>query len=76
MPEPVLVVHDDASTRDLAVAALNAAGLKTAGFADPMAALTALEEGCAVRVLVWRFNLPRCKQARRITSRAPIRLRY
>jgi DNA-binding NtrC family response regulator len=56
MPDPVLVVHDDASTRDLAVTALNAAGLRAAGFSDPMAALTMLEVGSAARVLVTRVD--------------------
>jgi DNA-binding NtrC family response regulator len=56
MPDPVLAVHDDASTRDLAVTALNAAGLRAAGFSDPMAALTTLEVGSAARVLVTRVD--------------------
>jgi DNA-binding NtrC family response regulator len=52
MPAPVLVVHDDAHTRDLAVAALNAAGIMAVGFHEPMAARGAIETNPRVRVVV------------------------
>ena len=44
MPAPVLVAHDDKATRELAVAALIAAGLAAVGFHDPMVALDAVED--------------------------------
>jgi DNA-binding NtrC family response regulator len=57
MPALVLVAHDDTATRELAVAALNAAGVTAVGFHDPMAALDAIEEeDCLVRVLVTRVD--------------------
>jgi CheY-like chemotaxis protein len=52
MPAPVLVVFDEEDTRDLAVATLTAAGLIAVGFADPVAALNAVEADSRVRVLV------------------------
>lgn len=36
MPAPVIVVHDEPDTCELAVSALCAAGIQAAGFADPM----------------------------------------
>ena len=54
MPAAVLVVHDDQDVRELAVASLRAAFLEVAGFADPMAALNAIEASSRVRVLVTR----------------------
>jgi DNA-binding NtrC family response regulator len=56
MPAPVLVAHDDKATRDLAVAALGAAGIETVGFDDPIAALDAIEANSRVRVLVTRVD--------------------
>ena len=56
MPAPVLVVHDEMDTRDLALAALRASGLEAIGFNDPMAALAAIEIDSRVRVLVTRIN--------------------
>jgi len=56
MPAPVLVVHDEADTCDLAVAALIAAGLMAVGFHEPMAALAAVETDSRVRVLVTRVD--------------------
>jgi DNA-binding NtrC family response regulator len=56
MPAPVLVVHDDAGTCDLAVATLNTAGLTAVGFADPVRALDAIEADSRVRVLVTRVD--------------------
>jgi DNA-binding NtrC family response regulator len=43
MPAPVLVVHDEQETRELAVTTLRAAFLGVVGFEDPMAALDAIE---------------------------------
>ena len=54
MPAPVLVVHDEQNTRELAVSALRAAFLEAVGFEDPMAALNAIEASSLVRVLVTR----------------------
>jgi hypothetical protein len=50
MPAPVLVVHDEADTCDLAVAALIAAGLMAVGFHEPTAALAAIETDTRFRV--------------------------
>jgi DNA-binding NtrC family response regulator len=52
MPAPVLVVHDEQETRELAVTTLRAAFLGVVGFEDPMAALDAIETDSRVRVLV------------------------
>jgi DNA-binding NtrC family response regulator len=54
MPAAVLVVHDERSTRELAVSALRAAFLEAVGFTDPLAALDAIEASSQVRVLVTR----------------------
>ena len=56
MPAPVIVAHDDKATRELAVAALIAAGLTAVGFHDLMAALDAVEDDSRVRVLVARID--------------------
>jgi hypothetical protein len=56
MPAPVLVVHDEADTCDLAVAALIAASLMAVGFHEPTAALAAIETDTRVRVLVTRVD--------------------
>ena len=56
MPAPVLVVHNEQETRDLAVTALRAAFLEAIGFDDPMAALDAMEADSRVRVLVTRVE--------------------
>jgi DNA-binding NtrC family response regulator len=56
MPAPVIVAHDDKATRELAVAALIAAGLTAVGFHDLMAALDAVEDESRVRVLVARID--------------------
>jgi DNA-binding NtrC family response regulator len=56
MPAPVLVVHDERNTRELAVSALREAFLEAVGFADPMAALDAIEASSRVRVLVTRVT--------------------
>jgi DNA-binding NtrC family response regulator len=52
MPAPVVVAHDNKATRELAVAALIAAGLTAVGFHDPMVALDAVGDDARVRVLV------------------------
>ena len=53
----VLVAHDDTPTRELAVTALNAAGITAVGFRDPMAALDAIEKDRPqIRVLVTRVD--------------------
>jgi DNA-binding NtrC family response regulator len=52
MPAPVIVIHDDTDTRELAVSALRAAGLEVVGFDDPMKVLNAIEADTRVRVLV------------------------
>ena len=51
MPAPVLVVHDEQNTRELAVAALRDAFLEVVGFDDPLRALDAIEARSRVRVL-------------------------
>ena len=56
MPALVLVAPDDKATRELAVAALIAAGLAAVGFHDPMAALDAVEDNSRVRVRVARVD--------------------
>jgi DNA-binding NtrC family response regulator len=56
MPAPVLVVHDEQSTRELAMAALREAFLEVVGFADPIAALDTIEADPCVRVLVTRVT--------------------
>jgi DNA-binding NtrC family response regulator len=54
MPAAVLVVHDEQNTRELAVSALRAAFIEAVGFADPMAALDAIQASSHIRVLVTR----------------------
>jgi DNA-binding NtrC family response regulator len=56
MPAPIIVVHDEPGTRELAVNALCAAGLQTVGFNDPLNALEAVEADTRVRVLVTRVD--------------------
>ena len=56
VPAPVLVVHDEPETRELAVSALRVAGLRAVGFDDPMKALAAIEANVRVRVLVTRVD--------------------
>ena len=52
MPAPVLVVHNEFDTRELALTALRAAGHEAASFENPMTALDAIEADSRVRVLV------------------------
>lgn len=56
MPAPVVIVHDEAETRVALLRALNEAGYETVGFADPMAALDAVQKDSQVRVLVTRMS--------------------
>jgi DNA-binding NtrC family response regulator len=57
MPAPIIVVHDELATRELAVNALRAAGLHAVGFDEPMKALAAVESDTSVRVLIMRGDL-------------------
>jgi DNA-binding NtrC family response regulator len=52
MPAPVLVVHKEFDTRELALASLRAAGHEAAGFENSLTALDAIEANSRVRVLV------------------------
>jgi DNA-binding NtrC family response regulator len=61
MPAPIIVVHDETQTRELAVNALCAAGLPAVGFDDPMNALAAIEADARLRVLVTRVDFGRGK---------------
>jgi DNA-binding NtrC family response regulator len=56
MPALVLIVHNDAETRQLAVTALSAAGHETIGFEDPMKALDEIEAASDIRLLVTRVD--------------------
>lgn len=56
MPSPVVVVHNETETRELAVTALQAAGHEVADFADPMQALSAVRASGRARVLVTRID--------------------
>src|SRR4051812_583635 len=56
MPAPVVVVHDEIGTLDLALNALQAAGHEVVGFADPLAALDAIDAGSLTSVLVTRIE--------------------
>jgi DNA-binding NtrC family response regulator len=56
MPAPIVVVHDELGTRELAVTALCAAGSEAVGFDDPMKALAAVEAAISVRVLITRVD--------------------
>jgi DNA-binding NtrC family response regulator len=58
MPAPVLVVHEDPNTRELALSALRAAGHEVVAFADPIVALDAIESDSRVRVLVTSVTFP------------------
>ena len=54
----VIVVHDDADTRQLALTALVAAGHEVVAFEDPMAALNAIDadDHSRVRLLITRVD--------------------
>jgi DNA-binding NtrC family response regulator len=58
MPAPVLVVHEDPDTRELALIALRAAGHEAVAFADPMVALDAIEADSRMRILVTSATFP------------------
>ena len=49
VPAPIIVVHDEPETRELAVSALCSAGLQAVGFDDPIEALTAVEADTRAR---------------------------
>ncbi len=52
MPAPVIVVHPEPDTRDLALVTLRAAGHEVVGFDDPMVTLDTVEYDSRLRVLV------------------------
>jgi hypothetical protein len=54
----VLVVHEDADTRELALGALRAADHEAVAFVDPIVALDAIEADSRVRVLVTGATFP------------------
>jgi DNA-binding NtrC family response regulator len=56
MPAPVIVVHNEADARELAVIALQAAGHEVADFADPMQALNAVRASGRARILITRID--------------------
>lgn len=56
MPAPVVVVHNESDTRELAMIALQAAGYEVADFADPIQALNAIRVSGRARVLVTRID--------------------
>jgi DNA-binding NtrC family response regulator len=56
MPAPVIVVHPDLNTRNLALSTLRAAGLEVVGFDDPTAMLDIVETDGRARVLVTSVN--------------------
>ena len=58
MPAPVLVVHEDPDTRELALSALRASGHEAVAFADPIVALDAIEADSRLRVLVTCATFP------------------
>jgi DNA-binding NtrC family response regulator len=63
MPAPVLVVHEDPDTRELALIALRAAGHEAVAFANPMIALDAIEAEAdsRIRILVTSATFPASK---------------
>jgi DNA-binding NtrC family response regulator len=56
MPTPVIVVHDDDATRELAAHALRAAGYEVAAFDSPMQVLDAMNTHTRIRVLITRVD--------------------
>ena len=54
----MLVVHEDADTRELALGALRAADHEAVAFVDPIVALDAIEADSRVRVLVTGATFP------------------
>ncbi len=56
MPAPVVVVHQQLETRNMLMSIVRAAGFEVAGFADPIKALDAIENGSRARVLVTRLD--------------------
>ena len=56
MPTPIIVVHDDDKTRELAANALRDAGYEVAAFGNPMRVLDAMDGPTRIRVLVTRVD--------------------
>ena len=56
MPSPVIVVHDNEKTRQLATNALRAAGYEVTAFDSPMQVLDAMDSPTRIRVLVTRVD--------------------
>jgi DNA-binding NtrC family response regulator len=56
MPTPVIVVHDNFDTRELAANALRDAGHEVTAFDNPMAVLDAMDTPTRVHVLVTRVD--------------------
>jgi DNA-binding NtrC family response regulator len=56
MPAPVVVVHQQLETLNMLMATIRAAGFEVTGFADPLKALDAIENGSRARVLVTRLD--------------------
>ena len=65
MPAPVLVVHNEFDTRELALVSLRAAGREAIGFENPMTALDAIEADSRVRVLVTGVDFGQASHAAR-----------
>jgi len=58
MPARIVVVHDHTDLADRIANGLRASGYEASSFADPMAALTALETPEPIAVLVTRVRYP------------------
>lgn len=56
MPAPVVVLHQQAETRQMLMSTIQDAGFEVVGFADPLKALDAIEAGSRARVLVTRLD--------------------
>lgn len=56
MPAPVLVIHQEASFREMVLVSLQTAGYPAVGFDDPLRALDAIEADSRVRVLVTQVD--------------------
>jgi hypothetical protein len=62
----VLIVHDDATTRELVVASLITGGLLAVGFHEPVAASDAIETGSAFACWssAWLFGVALARMLR------------
>jgi DNA-binding NtrC family response regulator len=56
MPAPVVVVHQQLETQRMLISTVRDAGYEVAGFADPLKALDAIENGSRARVLITRLD--------------------